>query len=74
MCAGVSYNVSQNFNIDLTYRYLNYGSITDAVDCNGGCNPDSYKFDNLYSNDFMLGLRWTCCELPPPPPPLRSRG
>jgi opacity protein-like surface antigen len=72
--AGVAYNVSQNFKIDLTYRYLNYGSITDTVDCNGGCNPDSYKFDNLYSHDIMLGLRWTCCELPPPPPPLRSRG
>jgi len=73
--AGVAYNVSQNFKIDLTYRYLNYGSITDTVDCNGGCNPDSFKFDNLYSHDIMLGLRWTCCELPPPPPPpLRSRG
>jgi opacity protein-like surface antigen len=85
--AGVSYEVSKNFNIDLTYRYLNYGDITDTVDCFGGCSPDSYKFKNLYSNDIMLGLRWTCCELPaptpryvytppppPPPPPLRSRG
>jgi len=74
--AGVSYEVSKNFSIDLTYRYLNYGDITDTVDCFGGCNPDSFKFKNLYSNDIMLGLRWTCCELPPPPPPppLRSRG
>jgi opacity protein-like surface antigen len=85
--AGVSYNVSKNFKIDLTYRYLNYGSITDTVDCNGGCNADSFKFKNLYSNDIMLGLRWTCCETAPPPPryvytpppyvpppPLRSRG
>ena len=73
--AGVAYNVSKNFKIDLTYRYLNYGSITDTVDCAGNCNPDSFKFDKLYSNDIMLGLRWTCCELPPPPPPpLRSRG
>ena len=31
--------VSKNFKIDLTYRYLNYGSITDTVDCYGGCNP-----------------------------------
>lgn len=71
---GVSYEVTKNFNVDLTYRYLNYGSITDTVDCFGGCNSDSFKFDNLYSNDIMLGLRWTCCELPAPPPPLRSRG
>ncbi len=88
--AGVSYEVTQNFHIDLTYRYLNYGSITDTVDCFGGCNPDSFKFKNLYSNDIMLGLRWTCCDyappappryvyqpqpyIPPPPPALQSRG
>jgi opacity protein-like surface antigen len=77
--AGVGYNVSKNLKVDLTYRYLNYGSITDTVDCIGGCIPDSYKFSNLTSHDFMLGLRWTCCEVPPPPryvytPPLRSKG
>lgn len=80
--AGVAYDVSKNFKVELAYRYLNYGSITDTVDCVGGCIPDSFKFGNLYSHDFMLGLRWTCCELPapvvyappPPPPLLRSRG
>ncbi len=65
--AGVSYEVTKNFNIELSYRYLNYGSITDTVDCFGGCRSDSFKFDNLYSHDIMLGLRWTCCELPAPP-------
>lgn len=80
--AGLAYNVSQNFKVDFTYRYLNYGSVTDTIDCVGGCNPDSYKFGNLYSHDFMIGLRWTCCDIeqprtvyaPPPPPPLHSRG
>jgi opacity protein-like surface antigen len=86
--AGMSYEVSKNFKIDLTYRYLNYGSVTDTIDCVGGCNADSYKFKNLYSNDIMLGLRWTCCDIAPPPPryvytpppyvppppPLQSRG
>jgi len=80
--AGLAYNVSQNFKVDFTYRYLNYGSITDTIDCVGGCNPDSYKFGNLYSHDFMVGFRWTCCDIeqprtvyaPPPPPPLHSRG
>ncbi|HZQ13567.1 MAG TPA: outer membrane beta-barrel protein [Pseudolabrys sp.] len=85
--AGVAYNVSKNFKIDLTYRYLNFGSITDTVDCSVTCNHDSFKFDKLYSNDIMLGLRWTCCETAPvapryvyqpqpyvPPPPLQSRG
>jgi len=56
--AGLSYNVTQNFSMELTYRYLNYGSVTDTIDCIGGCSPDSYKFSNLVSNDFMLGMRW----------------
>jgi len=80
--------VTKNFKVDLAYRYLNLGSITDTIDCVGGCNPDSYKFGNLSSHDIKLGLRWTCCETPAPPryvytppppvyappPPLRSRG
>jgi opacity protein-like surface antigen len=77
--AGVGYNVSKNLKVDLTYRYLNYGSITDTVDCFGGCIADSYKFSNLSSHDFMLGLRWTCCEVTQPPryvytPPIQSKG
>jgi opacity protein-like surface antigen len=77
--AGIAYNVSKNFKVDLAYRYLNYGSITDTVDCAGGCNPDSFKFGKLYSHDIMLGLRWTCCDVATPPryvytPPLRSKG
>lgn len=88
--AGVGYNVSKNLKVDLTYRYLNYGSVTDTVDCIGGCIADSYRFSNLTSHDIMLGLRWACCDFgpsappppryvyapppPPPPPPLQSRG
>jgi opacity protein-like surface antigen len=87
--AGVAYNVTKTLKVELAYRYLNLGSITDTIDCIGGCNPDSYKFSNLYSHDIKLGLRWTCCEsseppphyvyTPPPPvyvppPPLRSKG
>ncbi len=80
---GVAYTVSKNLKVELSYRYLDYGSITDTVDCLGGCNPDSYKLSNLHSSDIMLGLRWTCCEVapepryvyrPPPPPPISSRG
>lgn len=67
--AGVSYAVSKNFNVDFTYRYLNFGSITGTINCFQGCSaPDSFKFDKLYSNDFMIGLRWTCCDTTPAPP------
>jgi len=88
--AGVSYEVTKNFSMDLTYRYLNYGSVTGTINCFSGCNaPDSFKFVDLHSHDIMLGFRWMCCDLPvreqprvvytPPPvytepPPLRSRG
>ena len=56
--AGLDYDVTKNFIVELSYRYLNYGSVTDTVDCVGGCAADSYKFSNLSSNDFMLGMRW----------------
>ena len=81
--AGVSYAVSKNLNIDLTYRYLNFGSAKETVDCNGGSGCNDFVFKDLHSNDIMLGLRWTCCDVAPPPPryapppytpPLQSRG
>lgn len=81
--AGVSYNVSKTFKIDLSYRYLDYGSFSDSIDCVGGCNPVTYHID-LKSHDFMLAFRWLCCDFappppkyvytPPPPPPLHSKG
>jgi opacity protein-like surface antigen len=80
--AGLSYAVTQNFSVEMAYRYLNYGSITDTINCIGGCNPDSYKFQNLSSNDIMLGMRWrfpvepavvapapVMYQPPPPAPP-----
>jgi opacity protein-like surface antigen len=56
--AGLSYAVTQNFSVEFAYRYLDFGSVTDTIDCAGGCNPDSYKLQNLTSQDFMLGFRW----------------
>ena len=75
--AGVSYAVTQNFSVELAYRYLNYGSITDTVHCTASCSADSFKWDNLSSNDLMLGVRW---RFPPatgiivPPPAISTRG
>jgi opacity protein-like surface antigen len=69
--AGLTYNVSKAFKVDLTYRYLNYGTAKDTVDCNGGSGCNAFTFKDLYSNDIMLSLRWTCCETAPetaPPP------
>lgn len=67
--AGVTYNVSKSFKVDLTYRYLNLGSAEDTVDCAGGCGGNKFEYDNIYSHDFMIAFRWLCCEVTPPPPP-----
>ena len=76
--AGVTYNVSKSLNVDLTYRYLSYGSARDTIDCFGAAGCNEFKFKDLHSHDLMLGLRWTCCEVDQPryfpPPPLHSKG
>ena len=55
--AGVAYNVTSKFKVELTYRYLSFGSVTDTINCIGGCNPNSYRWNNLTSQDFMIGFR-----------------
>jgi len=76
--AGLDFNVTQNLLLELSYRYLNYGSVTDTIDCIGGCNPDSYKWGGLTSQDIMLGFRFRLQPAAPtplmPPPPLSTRG
>jgi opacity protein-like surface antigen len=66
--AGVTYSVSKSFKVDLSYRYLDYGGFSDAIDCVGGCNPVKYHLDKMQSHDFMIAFRWLCCETAPPPP------
>ena len=76
--AGLAYNVSDNFKVEFSYRYLDWGSVTDTIDCIGGCNPDSYKWSRLTSQDFMLGFRWSLTPTPTPVMmptlPLSTRG
>jgi len=74
--AGLAYQVTPNFAVDLTYRYVNLGKAqTGPAHAFDGfpipTNP--FVFDDITSNDFLLGVRWTCCE-PPPPPPLIRKG
>jgi opacity protein-like surface antigen len=82
--AGVTYNVTKTFKVDLTYRYVDLGGLSDTINCIGGCNAVTYKFKDIQSHDFMLAFRWACCDFappppryvytPPPPPPLQSKG
>jgi opacity protein-like surface antigen len=60
--AGVAYNISRSFKVEVAYRYLNMGSMEAAVNCVGGCAPDSYRLKDISSHDIKVGLRWVCCE------------
>ncbi len=74
--AGLAYKVTNNFTIELAYRYLNLGDgITGDLQTfdglNARFNPTTFK--DITSNDLRLGVRWNLeptLVAPPPPPPL----
>ena len=75
--AGVAYKVTNNFTIELAYRYLDMGTAGHGYGQSfdgSNAGPSSFKFRDLTSQDLRIGVRWTCCDLPPPPPPLIRKG
>ena len=59
--AGLTYNVTENFKVDLSWRYLNMGSPqTSVVNCQNTspCVGAFYTLHNMSSQDFRVGLRW----------------
>lgn len=75
--AGVAYRVTNNFTVELAYRYLDLGNgVTGTGQSFDGTNAGSppFQFNHLTSQDIKLGVRWTCCDVPPPPPPLITKG
>jgi opacity protein-like surface antigen len=82
--AGVAYNVSQNFKMELAYRYLNMGSVDTsevlcgATGCGTGAGPRAYyTLRDMTSHDFKLGFRWLLQPDAPQPvfmPPLVRKG
>jgi opacity protein-like surface antigen len=79
--AGLAYKVTNNFTVEASYRWVHLGDAAsgDLITFNGINNVfNPMEFRNLTSNDFRLGVRWTCCEVPPPaplpPPPLVRKG
>jgi opacity protein-like surface antigen len=69
--AGLSYDVTQNFTIDLAYRYLDIGDAESGTvhPDNGGSFPAT-GFDNVHSSDIMLAARYKfgCCGAQAPMP------
>jgi opacity protein-like surface antigen len=81
--AGVAYNVTNTFKVELAYRYLDMDSIdTPVIDCAaGGCSTGAgprayYTFTDYGSHDLKLGLRFMLQpDVPPPPPyPIMRKG
>jgi opacity protein-like surface antigen len=86
--AGIAYEVTKSFHIELAYRYLSLGSPdTQIIGCGAfgcaGAGPRAfYTLTDFTANELRLGVRWNfdCCDVPPPPmpppppPPLMRRG
>jgi opacity protein-like surface antigen len=76
--AGLAYKVNQNFTIELAYRYLDLGNgVTGRGDTFDGLlagRGRPFQFNDLTSQDIKLGVRWTCCDVPPAPAPLIRKG
>ena len=74
--AGLAYNVTNNFKVELAYRYLNMGDvqtaeiICGASGCGTGGGPRAYySLTNFDSHDIKIGMRWMLQPDAPPPPP-----
>jgi opacity protein-like surface antigen len=82
--AGVAYNVTNNFKMELAYRYMNFGNVnTSIIDCaSGGCSTGGgprafYTFREMDSHDLKFGMRWMLQPEQAAPvyqPPLMRKG
>jgi opacity protein-like surface antigen len=75
--AGLSYQVTPSFSVDLTYRYVNLGNAQTGTPraFDGTPIPTSpFVFKDITSSDLMLGMRWMLWEPPPPLVPLVRKG
>jgi opacity protein-like surface antigen len=75
--AGVAYKVTNNFTVELAYRYLDMGKAVHGQGHFYDGTPtgiSTFQFRDMTSQDVRLGVRWTCCDVPAPPPPLITKG
>jgi opacity protein-like surface antigen len=79
--AGLAYNVTNTFKVELAYRYLNMGSVNTAEilcgasGCGTGGGPRAYyTLTDFDSHDIKIGMRWLLQPEAPPPPPIMRKG
>ena len=59
--AGLAYNVTKNFTVELAYRYVHLGNgLSGDIIAFDGTNTvyNPMEFKNLSSHDIKLGMRW----------------
>jgi opacity protein-like surface antigen len=58
--AGLAYQVTPNFSIELAYRYLNMGDGKTGIayNLNGTTSNSVYTFKDITSHDIKFGVRW----------------
>jgi opacity protein-like surface antigen len=75
--AGLSYEVTRAFSIELAYRYVNLGSgqSGDIIAFDGTNNVNNpMHFKDITSHDVKFGVRWMLAPEPAYAPPLMRRG
>lgn len=69
--AGLAYDVTPNFKVELAYRYLHLGDArTGVLNCYCGETYSAIKVKNLESHDFKIAMRWMLNAPPPPATPI----
>ena len=73
--AGLAYNVTSNFKVELAYRYLNWATSQTAhhrlrgAPAAAGAGPRAYyTLTNFTSHDLKIGVRWMLQPEPAPAP------
>jgi opacity protein-like surface antigen len=76
--AGITYNVSDTFKVDFSWRHIDMGSPQSAsIVCQNTGSTAPCNFFNLHditSEDFRIGLRWMLQPAVLPAPPISTRG
>ncbi len=75
--AGLGYQVTPGLTLEMTYRYVDLGKATTGTPhaFDGTPIPTSpFVFNNITSNDVMIGMRWNLGEPIAPVVPLVRKG
>jgi opacity protein-like surface antigen len=70
--AGLTYDVTDHFKVELAYRYLNMGDGETGTLVRrdfSGCNCRSMKFEEIDSHDVKVGVRWMLGPIAAAAPP-----